>query len=233
MIEWLFVGLGGVFVGRHGAEVHKYRDAGERRRHIQVQGLAQFSGECLRDLVRLRSWQTSGGLEHQQVVIDPVLTEIDRPVVGRIWRRDEPAYEGIWCELLLPLAWREGPVDGVRAVQILRAVLQALDAIGERFGLGPLPVGKPPKTPAEAEDPFRAPDPRRRQAMDSASTWLVDKLDLIEPGQVLVAARGAGSGRLESRRARFIGTLGELVEHEERVLEDGKKVAMWTLRANW
>ena len=233
MSEWLLIGMHGVFVGRHGADPLKFRDADERRRHSQLHHLAQSIGGCLRELVRLRPWQTAGGLEHQLVVIDPVLTEVDRPTVGRIWRRDDPAYEGVWCELRLPLAWREGPVDGVRSIQLFRAVLLALDGVGEQFGLGPMPVAKPPKKPVEAEDPFHAPDARRREAIESATTWLAAKVDSLHPGQAIVAARAEGPAWREPRRTGLVEGLGELVEHEKRVMEDGKGAALWVVHANW
>jgi hypothetical protein len=233
MAEWLFVGVFGVFVGHHGNSVVQLPDAEEDRRHSQLHHLLRVVGARVQKLVQLRQWQAAGGMSRQQVIIDPILTETDRPVVGRIRQRDEPGYEGIWCELLLPRAWLSQPVDGLRAVQATRAVLATLDAVGSQYGLGVIPVRNPASAGDAPDDPFAAPPRHRKQAMAYASEWLGELLQVLGPDELLVATRTERSGRTAARLDRFIENMGELVEHDDQTLPDGKKVMTWKIRANW
>ncbi|MFD0596824.1 hypothetical protein ACFQZ4_35025 [Catellatospora coxensis] len=125
------------------------------------------------------------------------------------------------------------PIDGLRAVQSTRAVLETLDAVGMQYGLGVIPVRNPPSGGDVPDDPFTAPPLHRHAAMTSASERLRGLLEEVGPDEMLVATRTERSARTATSLDRFIANMGDLVEHDDHSLPDGKKVMTWRIRANW
>jgi hypothetical protein len=148
--------------------------------------------------------------------------EVSQPVSA------ENPYDHVKSEVLLPRAWRHRPVGAAFAIRMFRAVLTALDSMGEQLGLGPVPVkgGGHHRHLFELEDPFVPPSDTA--ANEDAADWARSAVESLPPGQLLVLAR-AGSARQQRATTRVVEALGSPVNTATRAADD-KEIRTWTIQ---
>jgi hypothetical protein len=99
----------------------------------------------LEEAVELAAWQRRSGLPRMPVVIETEPADVAVPEATSIGGTGRFGTPTILCRLHVPRAWLAQCADGVVGVRIVQAVLAALDAIGQRYGMGgPVPIRKVP-----------------------------------------------------------------------------------------
>jgi hypothetical protein len=145
----------------------------------------------------------------------------------------DPLYQGIRCRLRMPRHWLGCPVDGVMVLQVTAAGLAALDAIGERFGWGPVPVPATPLAGSELDSMicFAPSESTRPYEGVAARAWQI--VAGLSDDEVLVVAPAEAFGPVARARERMLGCLGRVTAQETLTTDHGKALHTWTFQTTW
>jgi hypothetical protein len=188
--------------------------------------------ERLGRAVDLTAWQKKGGLPHLPVIVRSRYAEVDSPTTTSIRREVDLAQEQITCDLVLPAAWRRRPADGLAAIRLQRAILAALDAIGQHFALGPVPV-RAPTGEASAPDSSPFPPPDEERPYEDLAGWVADVVATLDPQQALILARSDVPKRIAQTQERLVKQVGTVLTSARHNPERGKETTSWLVRTSW
>lgn len=137
----------------------------------------------------------------------------------------------IICPVSVPAVWFDVPGDGLLAIRLFRAVLLALDSIGECYEIGSPPLRATKADPGKPDlmDPF---SPRLAQPSPygEAACSLQEIADRAEPHQLVLAGHGLASRFVRARQEAVGQALG-MVEAEHVLPAPGEGgVRVWVIR---
>ena len=135
----------------------------------------------------------------------------------------------IRCVLRIPTSWLAERGDGLLGLRLFQAVLHALHAVGDRYGIGtPAAVGPgSDRGNPEVWDPFRPPPPLPSYA--DINAHLERLAASLHPEQLLLAVQGPTSSTVAGQCRSVSEALGAVVDQHTLTAPNVKATA-WIIQ---
>jgi hypothetical protein len=184
----------------------------------------------LGEAVELAAWQRRAGQPRIPVVIETESADVAAPEAASIGITRKYGTAEILCRLLVPRMRLAQHPDGVVGLRMLQAALAALDAIGQRFGFGPVPIRKVPATRSEfdAGDYF-APH-TGTEVYYGVADWVRARVAATGSEEALVMAPAQAPPDEARARTRLLDRLDTVLAEETVTADNGKAFYGWTIR---
>ncbi|HEX5597306.1 MAG TPA: hypothetical protein VFX61_15010 [Micromonosporaceae bacterium] len=169
-----------------------------------------------------------GGKGYVQIQIWPHPEDVIK--LDKIRTKTYNSAAEVICPMHIPASWFDVPGDGLLAIRLFRAVLFALQSIGDRYEIGPPPLRSRTADPGRPEL-LQLFSPREDQPSPyAAAALLLQQIaDRAEPDQLVLAAHEPASQSLRVQQKVVAQSLGTTqAEHILSSETGGGKVRVWT-----
>jgi hypothetical protein len=145
------------------------------------------------------------------------------------WSEDGAGPQEIQCGLRIPMAWLAEPGAALLGLRVFQAVLHALHAIGNHYGIGtPTAIGpNADRGNPEVSDPFSPPPPA--PSYTDINAHLERLTASLKPEQLLLAVKEPTSSTIAGQCRNVSEALGSIIEQHTLTTPNAKATA-WLIQ---